>query len=141
MVADNASPALADIRRKIRNAGLSVKNQLDKLIHSPSYQKYLQESLVTMRDGRYVVPVKAEHRAEIKGLVHDTSSSGATLFIEPLGVVEANNEIRLLQGKESDEIARIVAELSALIGQHSQSILQDYDSVVEIDFILSLIHI
>ena len=90
-----------------------------------------------MRDGRYVVPVKAEHRAEIKGLVHDTSSSGATLFIEPLGVVEANNEIRLLQGKESDEIARIVAELSALIGQHSQSILQDYDSVVEIDFIFA----
>ncbi|MGN0625414.1 MAG: endonuclease MutS2, partial [Oscillospiraceae bacterium] len=137
MVADNASPALADIRRKIRNAGLSVKNQLDKLIHSPAYQKYLQESLVTMRDGRYVVPVKAEHRAEIKGLVHDTSSSGATLFIEPLGVVEANNEIRLLQGKESDEIARIVAELSALVGEHSQSILQDYDSVVEIDLIFA----
>ena len=137
MVADNASPALADIRRKIRNAGLSVKNQLDKLIHSPAYQKYLQESLVTMRDGRYVVPVKAEHRSEIKGLVHDTSSSGATLFIEPLGVVEANNEIRLLQGKESDEIARIVAELSALIGEYSQSILQDYDSVVEIDLIFA----
>ena len=137
MVADNASPALADIRRKIRNAGLSVKNQLDKLIHSPAYQKYLQESLVTMRDGRYVVPVKAEHRSEIKGLVHDTSSSGATLFIEPLGVVEANNEIRLLQGKESDEIARIVAELSALIGEYSQSILQDYNSVVEIDLIFA----
>ena len=136
-VADHASPALADIRRKIRNAGMSVKNQLDKLIHSPTYQKYLQESLVTMRDGRYVVPVKAEHRSEIKGLVHDTSSSGATLFVEPLGVVEANNEIRLLQGKEADEIARIVAELSALVGEHSQSIMQDYDSVVELDLIFA----
>lgn len=137
LVADHASPALADIRRKIRNAGLQVKNQLDKLIHSPVYQKYLQENLVTMRDGRYVVPVKAEHRGDIKGLVHDTSSSGATLFIEPLGVVEANNEIRLLQGKEADEIARIVAELSALVGEHSESILQDYDSVVEIDLIFA----
>lgn len=137
MVADTASPALAEIRRKIRNAGLSVKNQLDKLIHSQTYQKYLQESLVTMRDGRYVVPVKAEHRNEIKGLVHDTSSSGATLFIEPLGVVEANNEIRLLQGKESDEIARIIAGLSQLIGENADSILQDYDSVVEIDLVFA----
>ena len=131
MIADNASPALADIRRKIRNAGLQVKNQLDKLIHSPTYQKYLQESLVTMRDGRYVVPVKSEHRAEIKGLLHDTSASGATLFIEPMGVVEANNEIRLLQGKEQDEIVRILAALSALIGEQAESILQDYDSVID----------
>ncbi len=137
MMADNASPVLADIRRKIRNAGLQVKNQLDKLIHSPTYQKYLQESLVTIRDGRYVVPVKSEHRAEIKGLLHDTSASGATLFIEPMGVVEANNEIRLLQGKEQDEIVRILAALSALIGEQAESILQDYDSVIEIDLIFA----
>ena len=93
---DNASPELATIRRKIKNAQLRVREQLEKIIRSQQYQKYLQEQIITMRDGRFVVPVKAEHRGEIGGLVHDTSSSGSTLFIEPSSVVEANNEIRVL---------------------------------------------
>ena len=91
-VADHASPQLASIRRKIRSASARVREQLDKLIHSPAYQKYLQDPIVTMRSGRYVVPVKAECRGDVPGLVHDTSSSGATVFVEPMSVVEANNE-------------------------------------------------
>ncbi|MDD2956577.1 MAG: endonuclease MutS2 [Oscillospiraceae bacterium] len=137
MVADHASPALSDIRRKIRGAGLSVKNQLDKLIRSSTYQKFLQDSIVTMRDGRYVVPVKAEYRGEVKGLVHDTSSSGATVFVEPLGVVEANNEIRVLQAKEKAEIEHIIAELSAAVGEFSVVLSQDYDTLVELDLIFA----
>ena len=88
---DNASPELAAIRRKIKNTQLRVREQLEKIIRSQQYQKYLQEQIITMRDGRFVVPFKAEHRGEIGGLVHDTSSSGSTLFIEPSAVVEANN--------------------------------------------------
>ena len=137
MVDDHASAELANIRRKIRGAGLSVKNQLDRLIHSSAYQKFLQDSIVTMRDGRYVVPVKAEYRGEIKGLVHDTSSSGATVFVEPLGVVEANNEIRVLQSKEKAEIERIIAELSAAVGEYAPGIGQDYDTLVELDLIFA----
>ena len=95
-VADTASPALAAIRRKINQASLRVREQLDKMRRSGTYQKYLQESIVTMREGRFVVPVKAEYRSEVPGLVHDTSGSGATVFIEPMAVVEANNEIKVL---------------------------------------------
>ena len=104
-MADTASPELASIRRKIQNASMRVKEQLDKLIRSSTYQKYLQDPIVTLRDGRYVVPVKAESRGNVPGLVHDTSASGATLFVEPMGVVEANNEIRMLQSQEKAEIA------------------------------------
>ncbi|MBR2892816.1 MAG: endonuclease MutS2, partial [Clostridia bacterium] len=89
-MSDNASPALYDIRRKIRVASSKIRDHLDKMTKSPHYQKFLRESIVTMRGGRYVVPVKIEHKGEISGLVHDTSSSGATVFIEPAGVVEAN---------------------------------------------------
>lgn len=110
---DNASPELASIRRKIRQTELKARERMEKLIHSSTYQKYLQDSLITMRDGRFVVPVKAEYRGEIEGLVHDTSASGSTYFIEPMGVVEANNEIRVLQAKEKDEIERILADFSA----------------------------
>ena len=97
---DHASQALCDIRRKKRAAALSVRDRLDKMIKSPSYTKYLQDALVTIRDGRFVVPVKSEHRAEIPGLVHDTSASGATLFIEPMPVVEANNELKVLSPRK-----------------------------------------
>jgi DNA mismatch repair protein MutS2 len=112
MIADEASPALADIRRKIRASNAKIKEALSKYV-SGSYSKYLQENIVTQRNGRYVVPVKAEYKNEIKGLVHDTSASGATLFIEPLAVVDANNELRALMSKEKHEIERILSELSS----------------------------
>ena len=136
-VADNASPALATIRRKIRAASQRVRDQLDKLIRSPSHQKHLQESIVTQRSGRYVVPVKAEFRGEVPGLVHDTSSSGATVFIEPMSVVELNNEIRVLRSDEQDEIARILLELSQEAGSFADSIIDSYKYAVELDLIFA----
>ena len=110
-----------------------MRERLDQLIKSPTQSKYLQEALVTQRDGRFVVPVKSEYRSEIKGLVHDTSSSGATLFIEPMAVVEANNEIRVLQAKEKQEVDRIIMELSVKVGEFAESIIYSYRSLVEID--------
>ena len=136
-MADNASPALASIRRKIRAASQRVRDQLDKLIHSQAHQKHLQESIVTQRGGRYVVPVKAEFRGEVPGLVHDTSSSGATVFVEPMSVVEANNEIRVLRSDEQDEIARILLELSGEAGSFADSIIESYHYAVELDLIFA----
>ena len=132
-LADSASAELASLRRKINQAKLRVRERLDQLIKSPTQSKYLQEALVTQRDGRFVVPVKSEYRSEIKGLVHDTSSSGATLFIEPMAVVEANNEIRVLQAKEKQEVDRIIMELSVKVGEFAESIIYSYRSLVEID--------
>ncbi|WP_442902057.1 endonuclease MutS2 [Faecalispora jeddahensis] len=136
-VADSASPELASIRRRIRAASSRVREQLDKMIRSAAYQKYLQDPIVTMRGGRYVVPVKAECRGEIPGLVHDTSSSGATVFVEPMGVVEANNEIRVLQSRESAEIERILAELSAEAGGFADLIIESYHAAVGLDLIFA----
>ena len=136
-VADNASPALASIRRKIRAASQRVRDQLDKLIHSQAHQKHLQESIVTQRGGRYVVPVKAEFRGEVPGLVHDTSASGATVFVEPMSVVELNNEIRVLRSDEQDEIARILLELSGEAGSFGDSIIESYHYAVELDLIFA----
>lgn len=140
-VADNASPELASIRRRIRAASSRVREQLDKMIRSAAYQKYLQDPIVTMRGGRYVVPVKAECRGEIPGLVHDTSSSGATVFVEPMGVVEANNEIRVLQSRESAEIERILAELSAEAGGFADLIIESYHAAVGLDLIFAKGHL
>lgn len=136
-MSDNASPLLQTIRRKIRTKESNIREKLDKLIRSSSNQKYLQENIITMRNGRFVVPVKNEHRAEITGLVHDTSSSGATVFIEPAAVVEANNEIKVLQSEERDEIERILAELSSQCGEFSSSIKNSYECAVELNVIFA----
>ena len=136
-MSDNASPALYDIRRKIRVASSKVRDSLDKLTRSVHFQKFLRDSIVTMRNGRYVVPVKAEHRGEVNGLVHDTSSSGATVFIEPAAVVEANNEIKVLQSREREEIERILYELSVEAGSFYQGIKSSYECAVELNLIFA----
>ncbi len=136
-MSDNASPALYDIRRKIRVASSKVRDQLDKMTRSQHYQKFLRESIVTMRNGRYVVPVKIEHKSEISGLVHDTSSSGATVFVEPAAVVEANNEIKVLQSKEREEIERILYELSMEAGSFYEGIKASYECAVELNLIFA----
>lgn len=134
-IADDASPELNTIRRKIRNLNGKIKDSLNSMIHSSHYKKYLQDPIVTMRSDRYVIPVKSEYRAEVQGIVHDTSSSGATLFIEPMNVVASNNEIRDLLNREQLEIERILAELSALAAENSHTIFVDYENVTNLDFI------
>lgn len=136
-ISDNASPALADIRRKMKQQASRIREKLDGIIRSQTYQKCLQDAIVTQRNGRFVVPVKSEFRGQISGLVHDTSSSGATVFVEPMSVVEANNEIRVLQGKEKDEIERILTELSAEAGTYSDEIRYSYEAVLELNLIFA----
>jgi len=136
LIDDEASPALADIRRRIRLENNKIKDSLQKYL-SGTFAKYLQENIVTLRNGRYVVPVKAEYKNEIKGLVHDTSASGATLFIEPLAVVDANNELRALEIKEQHEIDRILAELSAECVIDATIIIGDYYALTELAFIFA----
>lgn len=136
-IADTASHNLQDIRRKISIASSKVRERLDKIIHSASYQKFLQDSIVTIRGGRFVIPVKAEFRSSVPGLVHDTSASGATVFIEPMGVVEANNDIRILRSKEQAEIERILANLSAEIGAYADSMCKSYDILVQLNLIFA----
>ncbi len=135
-IADEASTELADIRRKMRAAANRVKDTLQKYV-SGAYAKYLQDNLVTTRDGRYVVPVKSEYRNEVKGLIHDTSASGATVFIEPMAVVEINNELRLLENREQKEIDRILAELSSLCAEYSGTLLSDYQAITDLAFCFS----
>lgn len=132
-IADEASTALAEIRRKIRAENSRIKEILQKYT-SGAYAKYLQENIITTRDGRYVIPVKIECRNEIRGLVHDTSSSGATVFVEPMGVVDANNELRILAGKEEEEVARILSELSALCADAYGTIIEDYRTITDLAF-------
>lgn len=136
-IADGASPALSDIRRKIKTQETKVRDQLAKFTHSSNYSKYLQDNIITMRNGRYVVPVKNEYRGEIPGLVHDTSSSGATIFIEPMPIVEANNQIKILKNQEEDEIDRILAEISATVGNFANTIKNSYECAVELDLIFA----
>ena len=133
MIADEASPALAEIRRKVRVANNKIKETLQSYVGGARL-KYLQENLVTMRNGRYVVPVKAEYRNEIKGLVHDTSASGATLFVEPISVVEANNELKTLAAEEEREIERILSALSSECGDASGVISLNYHNITELAF-------
>ncbi len=140
-MSDNASPELASIRRQIKNKENSVREQLEKLIRSQSYRGMLQDAIVTQRNGRYVVPVKNEHRNSVSGLVHDTSSTGATVFIEPAGVVEANNDIKVLKGKEAQEIERILYELSVEAGNFLHEIKGSYENAVEINVIFAKAHL
>lgn len=137
LIADEASPTLATIRRNMRAASNRIKDILQKYISGGTHAKYLQENIVTSRDGRYVVPVRAEHKADVPGLLHDTSATGATLFIEPMPVVEANNELRLLRSREEHEIERILASLSAKVSEAGSAILLNYKNITELAFIFA----
>ncbi len=140
-IADSASRELSDIRRKMRIASSKAREVLEKIIRSTTYQKYLREAIITQRDGRYVVPVKQEYRNMVAGLVHDTSSSGSTVFIEPMGVVNANNDIRVLQGEEEKEIERILYELSGLCAGCANEIIDSYKTLVELNLIFAKAHL
>ncbi|ABN52246.1 MAG TPA: endonuclease MutS2 [Hungateiclostridium thermocellum] len=136
-IADNASPTLANIRRQIRNAQESIKDKLNDIIRSSRYQKYIQEPIVTLRGDRYVIPVKQEYRTEIPGLIHDSSASGATIFIEPMAVVEANNHIRELKIKEQAEIEKILGELTGEIRGIVDSLKSNVSILGRLDFIFA----
>ena len=136
-IADSASTDLASIRRQMRAAAARARDALQKIISSPSYAKALQEPIITMRSDRYVVPVKADHKGAVPGLVHDISASGMTLFIEPMAAVKANNELRELAAKEKLEIERILAELSAACAEHRTDIDSDYSVLVALDLIFA----
>jgi len=132
-IADAASSELAAIRRKINRAGMQLRETLDKMVKSQSVQKCLQESSVTIRDGRFVLPVKAEYRGQVSGLIHDTSATGQTIFIEPMAIVEANNDIRILEGKEQEEIERIIRELCSECGQYADILCENYKICAELN--------
>ena len=136
-IADNASPALADIRRHKRIQAGKIRDSLQKVISSPAYAKFLRDPIITIRDGRYVVPVKSECRGEVPGLVHDVSATGSTYFIEPMSAVNANNALRELELKEKKEIERILAELSAEAAAHREDINLDYAMLVQLDVIFA----
>ena len=136
-IADNASPALADIRRHMRIQSAKIRDSLQKVISSPAYSKFLREPIITIRGGRYVVPVKSECRGDVPGLVHDVSATGSTFFIEPMSAVNANNALRELELKEKKEIERILAELSAEAAAHRDDINLDYAMLVQLDVIFA----
>lgn len=132
-IADAASSELAAIRRKINRSQLHLRETLDKMIKSQSVQKCLQDTIITLRDGRYVLPVKSEYRGQISGLIHDTSSSGQTIFVEPMAIVEANNDIRFLESKEQEEIERIIRELCSDCGSYADILCDNYNVVTELN--------
>ncbi len=134
-MADSASPALFAIRRKVKVQEAKIRDTLNNVISSDKFQKFLQDSIITMRGDRYVVPVKAEYKNEIKGIVHDASSSGSTVFIEPASVVEMTNEIAELKSKEKEEIERILYELSAFVSEFAHQIFVNYKVIFELDFV------
>ena len=136
-IADNASHELADIRRKMRIQSGKIRDGLQKIISSPAYAKYLREPIITIRQGRYVVPVKAEHKNDVPGLVHDTSATGSTYFVEPMSAVNANNALRELEIKEKKEIERILAEMSAEAANHREDISLDFTMLVQLDVIFA----
>lgn len=134
---DGASPALARIRRAMRLANEKVREKLNSMIRSTAYQKYLQEPIITIRNGRFVIPVKQEYRQQVPGLIHDQSSSGATLFIEPSAVVELGNEYKKLLAEEADEIERILTELTAMLAPYANEIREDLNIMGQIDLVFA----
>lgn len=136
-MADNASRELYDIRKELRRQESKIREQLDHIIHSSHYQTALQDAIITMRNGRFVVPVKREHKGDVAGLVQDTSDSGATVFIEPISVVEANNKIKELLGKEREEMERILADISAEVGLVYDTTKHSYESAVFLNFVFA----
>ena len=136
-IADNASTALADIRRHMRIQSGKIRDSLQKVISSPAYSKYLREPIITIRQGRYVVPVKSECKNDVPGLVHDVSASGSTYFVEPMSAVNANNALRELELKEKKEIERILAELSSEAAAYREAISLNYDMLVQLDVIFA----
>lgn len=136
-LADDASAELSAIRRHMKSLNGRIKDTLNGMIHSSHYKKFLREPIVTMRSDRYVIPVRAEYKSEVPGIVHDASATGQTIFIEPMSVVNANNEIRDLRAREQREIERILAELSALAAEHSHELFVDYRELSELDFIFA----
>ncbi|MFW5631382.1 MAG: endonuclease MutS2, partial [Acetivibrio ethanolgignens] len=136
-MSDDASPTLRHIRRSIKLTNDRVREQLNTIVNASSNQTMLQENIVTMRNGRYCLPIKAEYKSQFNGMVHDQSSSGSTLFIEPMAVVKLNNELRELAVKENDEIERILAELSNQAGEYCQELKDDITILAELDFIFA----
>ena len=136
-IADTASPALADIRRHMRIQSGKIRDSLQKVISSPAYSKFLREPIITIRQGRYVVPVKSECKNDVPGLVHDVSATGSTYFVEPMSAVNANNALRELELKEKKEIERILAELSAEAAGHRDDITADFHYLVKLDVIFA----
>ncbi|MBQ8960857.1 MAG: endonuclease MutS2 [Ruminococcus sp.] len=132
-ISDAASPELAAIRRKINRAEMQLRETLDKMVKNKTTQQYLQESNVTIRDGRFVLPVKSEYRTQVSGLIHDTSATGQTIFIEPMAIVEANNDIRILEGKEQEEIERIIRELCQDCGDYADVLCENYKICAELN--------
>ena len=133
-MADDASGELLAIRRKMRSLHSKIREVLNNMVHSPSYSNLLQEPIVSMRGDRYVIPVKSEHKGQVPGVVHDSSASGATLFVEPMAAVEINNKLRELKSEEKDEIERILKELSEKTAEFSEPLIQNYNAIIELDF-------
>ena len=136
-IADNASPSLSDIRRHMRVQAGKIKDGLQKIISSPAYANYLREPIITIRQGRYVVPVKSEHRGDVPGLVHDVSATGSTYFVEPMSAVNANNALRELELKEKKEIERILAELSSEAAAHREDIDLNVRMLTQLDVVFA----
>jgi DNA mismatch repair protein MutS2 len=136
-IADDASPELKRIRREIQIKQNSIKNKINQIVGSSTMQKYLQENIVTMRNDRYVIPVKKEYRSMVRGIIHDQSSTGSTLFIEPMAIVEMTNEISDLKAEEKKEIERILLELSGMIGDIASEMISNQEILTELDFIFA----
>lgn len=136
-LADDASPELNRIRRKINQSSIKIRENLEKMIRSKATQKYLQEAIITIRDGRFVLPVKSENKSNVPGLIHATSGSGSTIFVEPISVVEANNDIQILLGEEKDEISRIISELSSLCADFKEQFYSNLNAIKLLDLYFS----